>query len=698
MPTVELPDGTEIEFPEGTSQATINKVSADTWAKSQGNAPAKSPQEQMRAQADAAAQKEYQQAGFGYDLVDVGRQAIKGIPLAGGLMDEGVALASSALGGDYDKSLEYQRARDRLREENFPVSSTAVQVAGGIAGTMAGANALGIGGMGVNAARPLAQRALAGAAIGAPVGAIDGFTRGEGGLENRAGSALVGGAFGGFTGAAAPIIGQGVSSGYQNIKNALTPSASYRALGVSRDVGEELVDSLGADASKKGLARIRAAGPNAMIADAGPNAQGVADAVIQKRGPGASVLGDAIEQRSKQANRDLQGTLDRTFGAPEGKLQQITGIRESTEAAREAAYKGAYSKPIDYSTEAGRKLESLFDRVPVSAWQYANSLMKTSGMKSKQIIFKVDANGDAIIERMPDVRQLDYVKRAIDAVADEADGKGKLGGTTDLGREYRILSRELRDALKTNVDEYRVALETAADPISRIEGVKLGSKLLNDKFTRSELAQEMKGMTGPEREAVKSGLRAQLDEITANVKSMASSPDVEPRQLQEMMRQLSSGATREKIFMVLNSRKATAQFFREIDQAFKAATLRASVAVNSKTAARQNLIQGIDERMKPGAIGTAMEGNLPGATQRVIQLATGATPRQQRLRNNDQWLELAKLLSEKRGRGAEEMLRKLIAAANARAASSATGQKLGTGAAGAVAGSIPAQNELANRK
>jgi hypothetical protein len=165
-----------------------------------------------------------------------------------------------------------------------------------------------------------------------------------------------------------------------------------------------------------------------------------------------------------------------------------------------------------------------------------------------------------------------------------------------------------------------------------------------------------------------------------------------------MMGQLTSGATREKIFMVLNSRKATMRFFRELDQAFKAATLRASVAVNSKTAARQNLIQGIDERLKPGAIGTAMEGNIPGATQRAIQLATGATPRQQRLRNNDQWLELARLLSEKRGREAEAMLKRLIAASQSRAASSATGKKIGTGAAGAVAGSNPALNELANRK
>jgi hypothetical protein len=156
-----------------------------------------------------------------------------------------------------------------------------------------------------------------------------------------------------------------------------------------------------------------------------------------------------------------------------------------------------------------------------------------------------------------------------------------------------------------------------------------------------------------------------------------------------MVRQLTSKATREKIGMVLDDPKKTMKFFREIGQAFKAAELRAGVAANSKTATRMQAIGGIDERLQPGVVGTAMEGNLPGATKRAIQVATGATPRQQRLRNNEQWLELARLLSEKRGREAEDLLRKLMAASKSRAASSATGKGIGAAGAGAVAGANP---------
>lgn len=698
MPSVKFPDGSKINFPEGTDQETMNRVAADHWSKAQGGAEAapssqlsledviRGPrsQEQMRAEADAAVKKEYQNAGPLYDLVDVGRQAVKGIPLAGGLMDEGIATMSEAFGGNYDKSLEYQRARDRLREKNFPESSMLVNLAGGIGGTIAGANAVGMGGLGVNAARPLAQRALAGVAVGAPVGAADGFTRGEGGLENRGISAGIGGVLGGLTGGAAPLIGQGLSSAYQNIKNFLTPNASFRALGVSQPVGEEIVDSLGNDASKTGLARIRAAGPDAMLADAGPQARGLADAVITKGGPGASYLGSAIESRAKKASKGLVSTLDKTMGAPEGQVAQATAIREGTAAARDAAYKNAYSQPIDYTTPDGQEIASLWSRVRPARREAANALLQESGKPT----IKDGA--------LPTVEQIDYVTRALNAVADSGEGQGALGGINDIGRSARNLATKLRQATRTAVPEYANALETAADPISRIDGIKLGTKLLNPQYTRSELKEALDGMTGPERDAVISGIRAQLDEKIANVRGTASDPEVAARQLNTMVQELTSDATRKKVGMVLNDPKKTMQFFREVGQAFKAAELRAGVAANSRTAVRSGIIKGVDERLQPGVVGTAMEGSLPAASKKAIQVATGATPRQQRLRNNEQWLELAKLLSEKRGREAEALLRKLMAASKVRAASSATGKSIGTAGAGAVAGVNPLLVEGAN--
>lgn len=702
MPTVELPDGTEIEFPEGTDAATINKVSGETWAKIQSGGQQSAPPsrfagkslsdlkqyyqqrkaqgaapEELASVSDEYVKKEHEEGGIGLAFDDTMRMLAKGVPVLGGGLEELSAKTSSLFGGDYDEALDYQRSRDRFTETNVPEAAIPLQVAGGIGGTLAGARALGVGGMGVNSSVPLLQRILTGAGIGVPVGAADAFTRGEGGAENRAEDSLIGGMFGGVTGALAPALGQGLSSAYQNVKNFLTPNASFRALGVSKPVGEELVDLMGGDASKKGLARIRAAGPEAMLADAGPNAQGIADAVVQKRGPGASFLGEAIEERAKKAAQTATGSIDTAMGKPQGVFSRVKDIRKSTEAAREAVYQKAYQGKIDYSTKPGATIKDLWSRVSPGVKTRANTLLREEGAEL------IKEGG------LPTVRQIDYVTRALNDIAESQAETGKMGGLSHRGLSAVKLVSELRKATRTAVKDFGDALDTAADPISRVAAVKLGARALNGNVTRAELAERISTMTGPEREALKSGLRDQIDEVIAGVRGAASDSNMDARQLNEMVKQFTSKTSREKISLILDDPRKTMKFFREMGQAFKAAELRAAVAQNSKTATRTQAMGGIDERLQPGVVGTAMEGSPAAATRKAIQIATGATPRQQRLRNNAQWLELARLLSEKRGRGAEELLRKLIAASKSRAASSAAGKSIGTTGAGVVAGSNP---------
>lgn len=631
-----------------------------------------------RVAADANAKKEWEQGGFGYDLVDATRQAFKGIPIAGGLLDEGLASASSALGGDYEKSLEYQRARDRFREQLNPESSLALNLTGGIGGTLLAAPAVGLSGLGVGSARPLAQRALTGAAIGAPVGAADAFTRGEDGVENRSGNAAIGGLLGLGTGAIAPVIGQGLSSGYEAIANLLSSNASLRGLGLSRPVAQEIIDRFSPDElGTRGAARIRTGGPDAMVADAGPNAAGMLDATIQKGGPGAQLASRAVEQRATAANQRLRGSLDQTFGAPEGVTARRTTIRTASAPARQQAYNDAYAAPIDYQTPEGQQIAALWARVRPNRRAAANALLEEGGHPPI-------ADG-----ALPDVRQLDYVTRALNDVAASGEGQGALGGVNATGRSAQELATQLRDAARAAVPEYDNALNVAADPIRRSQAVRLGSRILDKQFTRADLNEELQGMTVPERTAALGGLRDKLDEIAANVRGMASDPNVDARQLNEMVRGLTSEANRQKITMILGNPQAAMRFFREVGQASRAAELRASVSQNSRTATRQETIRGMDERLRPGVVGTAFEGDIPGATKKAIGALTGATPRQSRLRNNEQWRQMAEALTGRRGRAAELFLRQLQAAAQARAANSAVGQNLGVAAAGTVAGSQP---------
>ena len=640
---------------------------------------------------DAYVRREEQTASplgrFGLGVDDAIRTAARGVPIIGGALDEANAGLSSLMGGNYSEALDYQRARDR-RADKVP-GSTAVQLAGGVAGTMAGMSALGVP-LGVGSKIPLAQRALFGAAVGAPVGAADMFARGEGGVENRAMNAAAGGAIGAATGAAAPVVGSVVGAGAQRLADYLTSDAAIARLGINRQTANVLLRQLGIDDTLTGAGslRIAAAGPNSMVADAGPAASNLLDTALQRSGPGATAARQAIEQRATNANLGFENTLNQTLGAPLGVETRQAAIRTGSAAARGAAYDAAYARPIDYASQTGQDLQSLFKRIPGEAWGYANKLMKLAGDKSKQIAVDVADDGSVTLKTLPDVRQLDYVKRALDAAATSGEGQGALGGQTAMGRAFQNLSGDLRNTLKQAVPEYGQALDTAADPISRVKATEFGSDLLSPKVTREQVATKMANMGGAERRSAMSGLRDAIDEITANVRSVASDPNMDARQLRAGLDRLSSDAVRQKIAYVIGQAKAD-QFFRQVGQLSKAMELRASVTRGSQTFARASADAQVQAQTRPGALGLLLEGRPVQALQKGIQHVTGRTPEQVLAQQDQIYGQIADALTRVRGPQAQQFLRNLQAAINARSASNRFGNAAGTLGGYAAAGTAP---------
>lgn len=641
---------------------------------------------------DAYVAKEAKDGGFGLALDDVIRQTAKGVPILGGAMDEISAAANSALpealgGAPYETGLDYQRARDRFRETQNPESSTAVQLAGGVAGTIAGARALGIP-SGAGSATPLLQRAGVGALVTAPAVGADAFTRAEGGLEKRGHSALIGAALGVPLGAAAPVVAQGASSGIQRLSNWLTSDQMLRRLGISRNAASVLLRQLETDdtLTGTGAARIRQAGPQGMIADAGPSASNLLDTALERSGPGSTMAREAIEDRATRANRDLRRTMDTEFGTPVGVETRQRAARQGTAGARQAAYDDAYDSPIDYSAPQGQELWQLvIGRVPNEAVQHANRLMRAEGHASRQIQATVNADGTVTFARLPDVRQLDYVTRALNAVARGAEGQGAMGGTTDVGRVYQNLSGEIRRRLRNLVPQYGVALDTAADPIRRIQATEFGASILDKGVTREQVAEQLAGMGVAERRATIQGLRDQIDEIAANVSAMASDPNIDARQLREVLGKLTSDAARTKIATTIGSNAAN-RFMGQVRRSMRAMELRASVSRGSRTFGRQATDAQVNAQLSPGVIGLAMEGNVGQAAKRALQALTGMTPERRLAAQDELYGEIAQALTRVRGRGAERYLTQLRRALQARALNNRTGRASGTLASDAYLG------------
>lgn len=557
--------------------------------------------------------------------------------------------ASWITGRPRDEVLAEMRMLDKQARAQNPASYMGGQVAGGIAtGIAAGPATF----SGRAAAQTLGPRVLAGAADGALFGGLHGAGTGED-ASSRAKNAIVEALFGSAAGSAFPLVSSGLSKAYSGIRDYLKAGPISKKAGASPEALRLLGNVMEADGSlgPQGQGNMLRAGSDAMLADAGPNARAVLDTAIQRGGPGAVEARNAISARTDRAGLAVTDALDNTLGAPQGVTAARSAIRQGSAAARGSAYDDAYNAAIDYADPRGQAIEGILKtRVPKSAIAAANELMRTEGNASKQILAKVADDGSVVFEKMPDVRQIDYITRGLNEVADQADGAGKLGGTTAQGRAYSNLSSEIRDTLRDLVPEYGKALETAADPIRRSKAVELGSKLLSPSMTRDQVDEAVRGMTGPEKDALAQGVRSRLDDVMANVARTVQDGDTPAREAIKAIKDMSSRANREKLTAAIGKAKAD-KLFDEIDRAAMSFDLRASVADNSKTYARLATDQMVKDTTGPGVIGKAAQGEPINAAKRVVQALTGMTPEKIRGKEDAIYSEVARLLTRGGGAG-----------------------------------------------
>jgi hypothetical protein len=338
-------------------------------------------------------------------------------------------------------------------------------------------------------------------------------------------------------------------------------------------------------------------------------------------------------------------------------------LRTATQPARAAAYDAAYSSPIDYADPRGQALEQLVrGRVPAGIINRANNLMRINGEQSQQILANVAEDGTVTFERLPDVRQLDYITRALNDVSRAGDGAGALGGNTAEGRAYGGLAREIRNVLGGLVPEYRTALNTAAEPIAQREATLFGQRLLSPAVARDEVEGFVAGMSDAELRSLRGGIRSKISETLANVRRAASDPNVDARQGVAALRDLSSDAAREKLTTVLGQREAD-NLFRSIDEAARSFEVRAGVATNSRTYARQAAERAVGQAAGPGVIDTAASAQPLKTVQGFLARLLGGGPEAQLAREDATWGEISNLLTQPAGTANGTLLQALQSAA-----------------------------------
>lgn len=588
-------------------------------------------------------------------------QFLKGIPFVGALTDEamGAITQTPAMTEMGISATDITRGAQTETERVAPVTSTGLQLAGGVTGVVGTPGLL-------SAVTP--RGATAGAQIasgmtrGGIVGGVEGAATGAGLAEEggRTEGAIVGGLTGAGIGTVAGAIPPGAEQVMVNARNYISrvdDNRLARELGVSRETAAVLRSALQAEDFDAAVNALQRGGASSMLADASPVLRDFLDVAMQAGGPGAKRQArNAIEARITAGSQRFNAFMDQVLGIPRGRETQAQGIRLASAPERERVYTAAYAVPIDYSSQAGRDLQDMLNRVPVSAINRANELMRVEGVRSPQIMANVADDGTVTFTRLPDVRQFDYIRRALADIVESTEGRGAMGGVTAYGRSVGNLSRDIRDTLSDAVPEYRTALNTAADTIAEVNAADVGYRAFGGTMTREQVRNALEDMTPPERIAAQIGLRNAIDDKLARIGQLASDPNRDARELQALTKQMTSPDFREKLETIVGPGPA-ANFIRQLDEEIAAVELRAAVNPNSATFRRGDILQTIRGQTQPGIVQSLLRDGPVRATQNLTRALSGMTDEALMARDQGILDEIATILTQTRGRDAQEALR-----------------------------------------
>lgn len=611
---VEGPGGVVIEFPDGTPSETIKSVMVKQFGKPvdfsgsddavRKSIEARPEGERSNLYREWARRSVSDERKKGLDMLP---SAARGIPIIGGLVDEGAALAESGLhsltggyiGRPYDESLAFQRERHRQAEAARPGLAFGSQLAAGIA---TGGGLFGR----LTPATTTLGRIGQGSTIGATVGAAEGFTRGEGGFHNRLGNAGDGAAFGAGVGAALPLAGDLIGRGVTVARDHISPTITRLRSGVEDAADEILANRIYASGSTPGATRLDLQRGQARAANLASNSRATLPETIADTSDSMQRLTGSLYRSGGEAGdfvRDMLRTRQRGMGnlfskvtskTPDGQSQRIMDATErallikSADSARQTErgiiskmkadgqnlYKAAYnaSEPFD--------LQGVLDGMALKAMQYPKPFQMR--MERALNLFR-----DESPKRFPvsNIERFDAAKKALDDMIDTAQRQGQ----GNLVRELTVFKSDLLDAVHarnasgaaTRNLKYQEAREAWGSAAENREAIELGRAALRENAEIS--AEQFRNLTSGQQQFFRLGF---LESLRNALGSKRRGSDVtqlfETNRVRELMSEI---IPRSKGRAVFSNRPE--RFGDYIDREARMVSTDRVVLGNSATAQRQ---------------------------------------------------------------------------------------------------------------
>lgn len=544
--------------------------------------------------------------------------AVSGLPIVGPMIAGGVERAAALLRApftDKNYSEELQGIQNRVSQavEQNPTAETVGNVVGGVVGTvpavMAAPAAFGAGG------GSLAARSAISALTGGGIGLADTAVR-----TGDVGESLKGMGIGAGLGLVAPglgnLVGRGVGSMVSKLRGPTAPQSSFARAATADGVTDV-------------PAQLAKLGPDAMPMDLGPNLQRQAGALAATPGKNQEIIRSSIANRQTGAGTRITESLDNALGQPVDTMVVADDIIAQRSAAAKPLYDAAYAKPVPFTKE----LEETLTRPAVaSALKDAQGMAANEGIPSQQWFANIADDGSVTIKNVPDVRQLDLTKRALDDKISSAMRSGN-------NNEARILT-QVRDKLVKQVDEavpeYAAARKAFSGPSGVLDAMDEGKAVFSKAMTPNELRTRLLKMDDAQREAFIQGGRASI----ANIMGTARNDALAARNT------FASGYNKEKLELLVGKEQAN-KMLGALDAEAAFTKTRDVVTGNSETEARSAARQDVGVKdAKPGFVRNAFNLRFGDAAADVgDKIIGGARNAAQQAKNE----ELAKLLTSAQG-------------------------------------------------
>lgn len=432
------------------------------------------------------------------------RTLAQGITLGYGDEAEAYVRSKFSDSKDYDELLQEVRSNVAEFKRAKPVLATGLEIGGAILPTIVPAGLAVRGGLGVARASGLGSTLARGGAVGATEGAIAGFGVGEGGFQNRLGSATTGVAIGAPLGAVAPAAIGVAGKTASGILDALGLSGTQRAKTLAeRRVAREL--------QREGLEPSQALG---LLQEAQARGAPMMPVDIGVRTRGAGKIAQSVP--NVMQTETAEGLLERS-------AEQSGRIADKTAEMMQAEGRFGLDYLDDVYEEAQLKFKPLYDQAEKnirSAPFRTFAERKVFKEAFREIQDRADTLGEEIVPDLAKVLESDTVPTSyLQKIAQGLDriinsNTSKIEGMNDKARDVLTVRNQFKKLIGEQNKAYKAADKEFADMSDIKRAFDVGKDF--EKMSEQAFVRKIQNMNETEFEGLKVGLVTQVREMASN--------------------------------------------------------------------------------------------------------------------------------------------------------------------------------------